>query len=158
MKSIARRMVRAGSRILFATTALIAAVTIAHAAPPLLRLAADFQNLVTLGGFEVTTTALPGSPFSGGKKVYTNTVNAPNGVLYVTFSGAGDVHDGAGLLMTAIVTDASANAQVCNPMAGGGDPTGGPPGWISLLKLPQPPAITNCNDGGGGAAGRTHKH
>lgn len=118
-------------------------------AAPLHRLSSDFQDGESLGQDEVFTLR---DTVAGGSHVYTKTLSIPFGVVYVTFSGTGDTHDGAALLMRATVTDAAGNVTVFNPLVGGGLPSAGPPGWITLQKLPVTPGPNNCNDGGGGTA------
>ncbi|SRR6266496_3882640 len=118
------------------------------------RLSAEFQNNSTVGGSgEVFTNAAAGPGGTGGVVVYDKTIQIPADVdvLYVTFSAQGDAHNGSALLMNATV-----NGGLIQPLlgqtAGGG---GGPhvqTGWYTLVILPQPVAITNCNDGGGGSA------
>jgi hypothetical protein len=118
------------------------------------RLSAEFQNSTSLGGSgEVFTTAaaLPGG--AGGTVVYQKSLTLPNDVdvLYITFSGQGDVHNGSVLLMNAAV-----NGSLIEPLAGQTAGGGGGPhiqtGWYTLIHLPAAPGVANCNDGGGGTA------
>ena len=94
---------------------------------------------------ERTSTVLPGPLGTGGTLVYTKTLFVPRRTLFVTFSGTGDGHGGAALLMACLV-----DGVPCRPE--GGSPTG----WITLQKVPTSPAIpttgNNCNNGGGGTA------
>src|SRR5436309_15704226 len=69
-------------------------------AAPLHRLSAEFQNADTLGTPEFSTTATPLAGGAGGTVVYDKTLSVPFKTVYVTFSGAGDTHNGAALLMT----------------------------------------------------------
>ncbi len=125
------------------------------------RLSAEFQNSST-GANEVVTTLPPIAGGTGGISAYSKTLSIPFDVVYITFSAQGDTHGGAALSLSANVTDSSAVTTVCQPMAGqtseGGGGTAGPPGWMTLNKLPTNPAIdttgpaNNCNDGGGGSA------
>ncbi len=151
---------------------LIAALTVrvtaleSLVATALHRLSAEFQNTTSAAEEIVTTVAPTGTalaPGTGGEAKYTKTLSIPFDVVYVTFSAQGDTHGGAALSLSANVTDAAAVKKVCQPMAGelaGGGGTAGPPGWMTLVKLPTNPdadtsAVTgdnNCNDGGGGSA------
>ena len=118
------------------------------------RLSAEFQNDASVGGSgEILTNAAAGPGGTGGVVVYDKTIKIPSDVdvLYVTFSAQGDSHNGSALLMTATV-----NGGLIEPLAGQTAGGGGgihlQTGWYTLLILPQPVAITNCNDGGGGSA------
>ena len=135
------------------------------------RLSAEFQNSTT-GVNEVSTAVAPtgtaAAPGTGGVAVYTKTLSIPFNVVYITFSAQGDTHGGAALSMSANIKAggaASTSAKtVCQPMAGqtgvggvfGGGGTAGPPGWMTLVKLPidggTETAANNCNDGAGGTA------
>jgi hypothetical protein len=132
----------------------LAVATSLSAAGGLQRLSAEFQNNTSLGGGgEVATTAAAGAGGAGGLVVYSKTLKVPEGVnvLYVTFSGQADSHEGSALLMTATV-----NGALVEPLAGQTAGGGGGPhvqtGWYTLLHLPDSGAGTNCNDGGGGTA------
>ena len=151
MRNRISRYIRVGSKALGIAAPLLLAAGVAIPAA-LDRLSAEFQS-----PGEITTTAtpaaspVPGAP--GGIVIYDKTLNIPPGVVYLTFSAQGDTHDGAALLMTASITDASGNVTICQPMAtaGGAAEFGAP--WMTLLKLPDgetPP--NNCDDGGGGPA------
>ena len=116
------------------------------------RLSAEFQNSTTLGtAGEIVTNApaLPGS--AGGAVFYDKTVKLSDDVdvIYVTFSGQGDAHNGSALLMNATV-----NGNLIQPLAGQDEAGGGGPhlqtGWYTLLHLPQAATGTNCDDGSGG--------
>jgi hypothetical protein len=136
----------------------LAAVALCGAGPVsasnLQRLSAEFQNDATVGGSgEIFTTAAAGPGGVGGVVVYDKTIKIPDDVdvLYVTFSAQGDSHNGSALLMNATV-NGELIQRLLGQTAGGG---GGPhlqTGWYTLLILPQPVAITNCDDGGGGSA------
>jgi len=116
----------------------------AQALGPVHRFSAEFQ-FSPPGSPEITTAALPGPGGTGGTTVYSKTLFIPYRTLFVTFSATGDTHrgltGGAALLMTCVV-----DGVVCR--SGGGLPNAGPPGWITLQKMPD--VSTNCNDGGGG--------
>ena len=118
------------------------------------RLSAEFQNDASVGGSgEIATNGAAGPGGTGGVVVYDKTIKIPSDVdvLYVTFSAQGDTHNGSALLMTATV-----NGGLIEPLAGQTAGGGGgihlQTGWYTLLILPQPVAITNCSDGGGGSA------
>ena len=114
-------------------------------AAPLHRFSAEFQNTDSLGTPEVSTTATPLAGGAGGTVVYDKTLSVPFQTVYVTFSATGETHNGAALLMTALV-----DGVPCEAFEGRAD--AGPSGWITLQKLPQPGVVTNCNDDGGGSA------
>jgi hypothetical protein len=122
------------------------------------RLAADYQNSTSLGTTgEIFTTATPGPNGTGGTVTYTKSVTIPDNTVFISFSGQGDAHNGSALLMSASVTDSTGAVTVCQPLAGQTDVGGGgshlQTGWYTLLHLPDAgKAVTNCNDGGGGAA------
>lgn len=137
--------------------------TVVRAQPlgPVHRLAADFQwcDLTTFTNcFEIATTAPPGpsgTP-SGGVVAYEKTLFVPFSTLYVTFSAQGDSHAGsdgqsARLLMACTIDDGTGEA-FCNPNTGLPDQ---PPGWMTLLKLPNPGTggcgVGGFGDGGGGS-------
>src|SRR5215510_13718086 len=88
----------------------------------------------------------------GGVVFYDKTVKLSDDVdvIYVTFSGQGDAHNGSALLMNATVND-----HLIEPLAGESGPGGGGPhlmtGWYTLIHLPQAATVTNCDDGHGGA-------
>jgi len=111
----------------------------AQAQGTLHRLSAEFFGF---DGIELSTTlAVPGQVFS------TERLDVPQGdtVLYVTVSAQADVHGGAALLLSCRVDGA-----FCNPGTGLFD--AGPPGWVTVLKVPVANSgASNCNDGGGGA-------
>jgi len=139
-----------GLTMLALSAVLVTAALATANAAPLQRLAADFQNNTSVGGTgEIFTNLAP-----PGKLVYSRTLSIPFGLVYITFSAQGDVHNGSALLMKASVTDASGTETTCEPLAGqsgpGGD--GGPtfPHWYTLLNVPAPTTSTNCNNGGGG--------
>jgi len=135
------------------STWLLAAASLALAQSPLQRLSSEFQNSTTL--VNETSTDAPALPAgAGGTVVYQKTLTVPDNVrvIYVTFSGQGDVHNGSALLM-----NASVNGTLIQPLLGQTGPGGGGPhvqtGWYTLTHLPQAGAgVTNCNDGGGGTA------
>src|SRR6266446_1395950 len=108
-------------------------------AAPLHRFSAEFQNTDSLDTPEVSTTATPLAGGAGGTVVYDKMLSVPFKMVYVTFSATGDTHNGAALLMTALVDGAPCEAFE-------GRANAGPSGWITLQKLPQPVAVTNCND------------
>jgi len=139
--------------LLVISTLLLATAGLVLAQSPLLRLSSEFQNSTTLVN-EVSTDApaLPGG--AGGTVVYQKTLTVPDSVrvIYVTFSGQGDAHNGSALLM-----NASVNGTLIQPLLGQTGPGGGgthvQTGWYTLAHLPQAGAgVTNCNDGGGGTA------
>jgi len=138
---------------LFLAAGLVVAISVSAAGDEnLKRLSAEFQNNTSVGGSgEIFTNAPALAGGAGGLVVYSKTVklNQDMDVLYVTFSGQGDVHLGSALLMTATVNGALVQ-PVAGQTAGGG---GGPhvqTGWYTLNHLPQSTTGTNCNDGGGG--------
>jgi hypothetical protein len=103
------------------------------------RLSAEF---FAFDGEVSTSLAVPGQVFS------TERLDVPDGdtVLYVSISAQADTHGGAALLLSCRVDGA-----FCNPGGSGG--ASGPPGWVTVLKLPVANSgASNCNDGGGGAA------
>lgn len=130
-----------------AAVLIAGAVTWANAAP-LHRLSADFQNLGTTGSDEIFTNAAPLAGGAGGAVKYTKVLTIPFKVVYITFSGQADVHNGSALLMNANIVDSAGVVTQCN--IDSGLPSAGPSGWATLLKLPAPTASTNCDDGGGG--------
>ena len=76
---------------------------------------------------------------------YTRTIMLKkNSTVYVTFTGTGDTHNGARLLMRGEVDD-----EACT---GGPGATPTLPGWTSLQKLPTSTGANNCGSGGGGTA------
>jgi hypothetical protein len=119
------------------------------------RLSAEFQNNTTLGGDgEISTTAAAQPAGAGGMVFYDKTVKLSDDVdvIYVTFSGQGDAHNGSALLMNATV-----NGNLIQPLAGQTGVGGGSAfephlqtGWYTLLHLPDAGTGTNCNDGFGG--------
>lgn len=121
----------------------ISTVTMAKGLGVIHRLSAEWQFDSSLGAPEVMTVLNPAPGGTGGKLVYSKTLFVPFHTLYVTFSATGDAHDGAALLMTCLV-----DGVVCQP--GGGQSHAGPSGWVTLLKLPVAPGVSNCSDGGGG--------
>jgi hypothetical protein len=130
--------------------ALLAAIP--ASATNLQRLSAEFQNSTSLGSDgEIVTNAPAGPNGTGGIVVYDKMVGFPAdvNVLYVTFSGNADTHNGSALLMTATV-----NGNLIEPLAGQLGTGGGGPteqtGWYTLSKLPAALTGNNCNDGGGG--------
>jgi hypothetical protein len=149
------------TRTVTSTLALAAAgclVAGSLSAAPLERLVSDFQNTAD-GVNEVATSLGPGTnPLMGGALVYQRIVAVPDAldVLFITFSAQGDTHNGSALLMNASVSQGTGpHEMLCQPLlgqtgAGGGGPT--PPGWYTLLHLPQSTTGTNCNNGAGGTA------
>ena len=140
-----------GLTMLALSGALVVAVITAANAAPLQRLVADFQNNTSVGGDgEISTTIRPNE---GGLLVYSKTLSIPFKVVYVTFSGQADVHNGSALLMQASISS-GATTTVCQPLAGQtGAGGGGPhvfPNWYTLLHVPAATTGTNCDDGGGG--------
>jgi hypothetical protein len=122
---------------------------------PLSRLSADFKNFdatessTIVGVFPNSVDSVMGDD---GTLVYRKTIFVPfdQNVLYITFSGVGDTHDGAALWLNCRVDGAN-----CNPGFGGA--AGAPAGYVALNKLPSfvalpVGAIATCNDGGGGFA------
>src|SRR5262245_54835659 len=116
------------------------------------RLSAEFQNTASLGAADEILTnapALPGG--AGGVVFYDKTVKFSDDVdvIYVTFSGQGDAHNGSALLMNATVND-----HLIEPLAGqsgeGGAGEHLQTGWYTLIHLPQATTGTNCDDGHGG--------
>ncbi|MGH9785249.1 MAG: hypothetical protein ACRD88_13790 [Terriglobia bacterium] len=98
-------------------------------------------------GTEATSIAVNGPLGTGGTSVYTKTIFTGPGenILYVTMSATGDAHGGVKQRFACLV-----DGVPCNP--GGGGINLANTGWVTLLKLPQSPTTTNCNDGGGGTA------
>jgi hypothetical protein len=142
---------------------LLLAVTLFLAAPGLLRadgdggalrrLSAEFQNSTSLSGTgddKILTNAAALPDGKGGAVFYDETVKLPDDVdvIYVTFSGQGDAHNGSALLMTATVND-----HLIEPLAGQSGFGGGGPhlqtGWYTLIHSSQSNAA-NCNERGGG--------
>lgn len=85
-----------------------------------------------------------------GLLVYSKAVFVPGKVtetaaLFVTFSGTGDTHGGAALLMSCYV---DFPAVPCMTGDTGAGPN--PSGWVTLQKTPAGTGATNCNDGSGG--------
>ena len=138
---------------------------------PIERLAADFDYF---GQFVESSTQSEASAVVGfgnvpqlsradnlgdGLRIYDKTVFVPTGknTAYVTMSTTGDSHGGAGSCFSCVITDPAGTRTFCNPGGQGAarcalDGNLNVPGWISLLKLPEPTASTNCNDGAGGTA------
>jgi len=114
----------------------------AQALGPVHRFSAEFQ-FSPPGSPEISTVVPPGPGGTGGTTVYSKTLFIPYRTLFVTFSGTGDTHRGAALLMTCVVDGA-----VCQP--GGGLGNAGPSGWITLQKMPASAGNTNCGVGGSG--------
>jgi len=134
-------------------TIVVLGMSTAASAQAIHRMSAEFQWTPGVAPLpEITTTILP-TPFpavaAGGKIVYTKTLFIPHKNVYVTFSGTGDTHAGPGGLGAALLMTCLIDGAPCQP--GSGLATAGPPGWITLQKMPQPVAITNCSDGGGGS-------
>jgi hypothetical protein len=142
------------SGVLTVTTAgfLLAGSARADDSSNLRRLSAQFQNSST-GINEIQVNEPAGPNGTGGVPIYQKNLRVPDDVdvLYVTFSAQAETHNGAALLMNATV-----DGMLCEPLAGQTDAGGGgshlQTGWYTLLILPQPIAVTNCNDGGGGSA------
>ncbi len=148
----------------FALVAGLSAPTEANS--PIRSVAWDFDFWGTFEEASTTSTA-PGSPVGppvlpdptkstfaadgDGLIIYEKTfqVRGAN-TLRVTLSTTGDTHNGAASWFACIVTDPDGTRRFCNP--GGPGASANPPGWITLLKEPQPVMSTNCNDGAGGSA------
>jgi hypothetical protein len=140
------------------STVLLATAALLLADSPPRRLSAEFQNSTSVGGEEfgevfTNAAALPAG--AGGTVVYSKTLRLPADVdvLYITFSGQGDTHNGSALLM-----NASVDGTLIQPLLGQTLPGGGgthvQTGWYTLLHVPAATlgGVTNCNDGGGGPA------
>jgi hypothetical protein len=150
---ISRDTLKVASRLSVAA-GLAVAVCGAAAGGNLKRLSAEFQNSSSVeGSGEISTNTAAGAGGTGGLVVYSKTLKVPEevDVLYVTFSGQGDAHQGSALLMTATV-----NGTLVEPLAGqtagGGSGPHVQTGWYTLVHLPAANTGTNCNDGGGGTA------
>lgn len=131
----------------------------AQAPGPVHRFSAEFQFTPGIGGAgEVFTTAAPLPGGAGGTVTYSKTLFVPDHTLYVTITATGDAHTvvrGRGVAsVTSLLMTCTVNGVVCQ--SGSGLFTAGPPGWVTLLKLPPPAAPAGCNggigDGGGGPA------
>lgn len=112
---------------------------------PLSRLAAD----PLFFGIEQDTALEP-----PGAEIYFKTlfVPFPNNTLYLTMSTTGDAHNGAASCFTALLDGAFFNPGLQGAARCGAAGTVNVPGWVALLKLPEPTGgSNNCNDGGGGA-------
>jgi hypothetical protein len=143
--------------VLFTAVAAVALTGLSSGLPAasfLQRLSAEFQNSDSLGPSGEIFTNAPALPAgAGGVVVYDKTLKLKNDidVLYITFSGQADTHDGSALLMTAMV-----NGRLIEPLAGQDESGGGGPyvqtGWYTLSHLPAGVGVQNCNDGGGGTA------
>jgi hypothetical protein len=87
----------------------------------------------------------------GGRSCFGTTQFVPNSanVLRITWSTAGDTHNGAAVRLGCRIRPASTGVwSYCNAFG-----TGAAPGnYVTKNKLPVPTGITNCDDGGGGAA------
>lgn len=81
------------------------------------RLSADYQNLASTKSDEISTTAAPLANGKGGIAVYRKTLNIPPGVIFVTFAGQGDSHNGSATLLSANLQDGS-GTTVCPALAG----------------------------------------
>ena len=129
------------------TTILAALLSVALAATAtgsatLFRIAADQQKTG-----ERATTAYFGS---GGSLVYSKNFYNPGQRTYVTFSGQGDTHEGAALMIQCLFDGLPCEAGF------GADPDFGA-GWSTLNKEPGGTLFdglpgNNCEDGGGGFA------
>jgi len=122
---------------------------------PIYRLAADFQwcDLATGVNCAEIETTLP--PATGGRIVYQKTIFVPFPTLFVQFSGQGDTHQGpepdfqSARFQMQCTIDTGGGETPCNPNTGLGD--AGLPGWMTLLKLPNPFTGTGgCGPGGTG--------
>ncbi len=139
---IKTRLARAMLVMAIPAVAIFAVATWAGAAW-LSRLVSDFQT------GEITSLTAPAAGGTGGSHVYTKAVRIPFPVVFITFTGTGDTHGGAALLMSGSVTNPAGVTQVCaSPIVSGG--AANTSGWITLQKLPAGTGGTNCNDGGGG--------
>jgi hypothetical protein len=127
----------------------VVAVATLQAQTPLFRLAANYDG----DAEKLAVAGAGGDPLAGGAGgvlIYSKTVFQPQGktTLFVTFSGTGDTHDGSTLAMSCKI-----DGVLCGGLGSGGSigACGAPDGWLCLNKMPQPVAITNCDDGGGGS-------
>jgi|SRR6516165_1027435 hypothetical protein len=144
-----------GAVSVMAAGLLLAGTVRADDSGNLRRLSAEFQNMTSLGTDRDISSSEAAEPNgSGGTPVYQKNLRVPDDVdvLYVTFSAQADVHNGGALLMNATI-----DGTLCQPLVGETQPpVGGGPhlqtGWYTLLIPPEPPQVTNCNDGGGGSA------
>ena len=168
---VQRYGVVAAAAVAIFAVAMLGSTSPAEAGRPIKSIAADFdffglfeEALTTSETSAVTGVGVPpvissSSNDGDGLKIYEKSfflTEAAN-VLYVSMFTTGDTHEGAASCFTCVVTDPFGNRTFCNAggqgaasCAGGG--TVNVPGWITLLKEPQPVEITNCNDGGGGSA------
>src|SRR5213594_4089362 len=102
--------------LLFVAPAILTAASLSADSGLLRRLSAEFQNNTTVGGSGEILTNAPAAPAgAGGVVVYSKMLEVPDDVdvLYVTFSGQGDAHEGSALLM-----NASVNGVLVEPLAG----------------------------------------
>ena len=99
-------------------------------------------------------TGAPGGPPAaapGGLSCFGTTQFVPGSanVLRITWSTAGDTHNGAAVRLACRIRPASTGAwSFCNPTGFGAAPGD----YITKNKLPAGHGGTNCNDGGGGDA------
>jgi hypothetical protein len=93
---------------------------------PLIRLAAQFNMW---NGEEFSTENAPDVNGTGGQVIWERLVFPPAdaNVMYVTFSGTGDVHTSTRLEMACVV-----NTHPCNPGEGNAD---GDSGWTTLMNV-----------------------
>jgi hypothetical protein len=93
---------------------------------PLIRLAAQFNMW---NGDEFSTNSLPDVNGTGGQVIWERLVFPPAdaNVMYVTFSGTGDVHTSTRLEMACVV-----NTHPCNPGEGNANDDSG---WTTLMNV-----------------------
>jgi hypothetical protein len=125
-------------------------------AQAIIREAADFFKFDGTEFFTAATAADPAPP--DGALFYRKTVTvAPqSNTLYVSLYATGDSHNGSAEWISCRATPQAGPAPPFCRSSAPGAVDGAPPGWITLLKLPQdvesPAGQNNCNDGGGGSA------
>jgi hypothetical protein len=100
---------------------------------------------------ECATSAMagPSAAVPGGTSCFGTTQFVPNSanVLRITWSTAGDSHDGAALRIACRIRPASTGVwSWCNPTGSGAAPGD----YITKNKVPAGTGALNCNDGGGG--------
>ncbi len=143
MESLSR-IPRIGSIV--AVLTLLAVATSLEAGKPWHSVMADSDFV---GECFTTALAGPSAAIPGGTSCFGTTQFVPNSanVLRVTWSTAGDSHDGASVRLACRIRPASTGVwSWCNPTGSGAAPGD----YITKNKVPSGTGATNCNDGGGG--------